>query len=285
MTRSVSSIDAVREAVGSARVQGRSIGLVPTMGALHDGHVSLIRAARAETGFTVVSIFVNPAQFGPNEDFTRYPRPIEKDLEICRTEAVDLVFAPEVPTIYPAEFRTFAEVQQLQDVLEGASRPGHFRGVTTVVLKLLNIVQPDIAYFGQKDAQQARIIQQMVRDLDLPVQLRICPIVREPDGLALSSRNQYLSPEERKHATVLYQVLQEARELIEAGEQDAAALKLRLEARIRNTPGAVADYVALVSPDSFQPVHDLAGDVLIALAVRFGRTRLIDNLFLPARPP
>jgi pantoate--beta-alanine ligase len=285
MTRSVSSINAVREAVGSARLQGLSIGLVPTMGALHDGHVSLIRAARAETGFTVVSIFVNPAQFGPNEDFTRYPRPIEKDLEICRTEAVDLVFAPEVQTIYPADFRTFVQVPELQDVLEGASRPGHFRGVTTVVLKLLNIVQPDIAYFGQKDAQQARIIQQMVRDLDLPVQLRICPIVREPDGLALSSRNQYLSPEERKHATVLYRVLQEARERVEAGERDAASLKQHLEARIRNTPGAVVDYVALVSPDSFQPVHDLAGDVLIALAVRFGRTRLIDNLFLPARPP
>jgi pantoate--beta-alanine ligase len=253
------------------------------MGALHDGHVSLIRGARAETGFTVVSIFVNPAQFGPKEDFTSYPRPIEKDLEICRTEAVDLVFAPEVQTIYPADYRTFVEVQQLQDVLEGASRPGHFRGVTTVVLKLLNIVQPDMAYFGQKDAQQARIIQQMVRDLDLPVQLRICPIVREPDGLALSSRNQYLSLEERKHATVLFQVLQEARELIEAGEQDAATLKQRLEARIRNTPGAVVDYIALVSPDSFQPVRDLAGDVLIALAVRFDRTRLIDNLLLPAR--
>jgi len=280
MTRSVSSINAVREAVGSARVQGLSIGLVPTMGALHDGHVSLIRAARAETGFTVVSIFVNPAQFGPNEDFTRYPRPIEKDLEICRTEAVDLVFAPEVQTIYPADFRTFVEVPELQDVLEGASRPGHFRGVTTVVLKLLDIVQPDIAYFGQKDAQQARIIEQMVRDLDVPVQLRICPIVRESDGLALSSRNQYLSPEERKNATVLYRVLQEARERVEAGERDAASLKQRLEVRIRNTPGAVVDYVALVSPDSFQPVRDLAGDVLIALAVRFGRTRLIDNLFL-----
>jgi pantoate--beta-alanine ligase len=252
------------------------------MGALHDGHVDLIRAARRETGFTVVSIFVNPAQFGPNEDFTRYPRPIEKDLEICRAEAVDIVFAPEVQTIYPADFRTFVEVQQLQDVLEGASRPGHFRGVTTVVLKLLNIVQPDLAYFGQKDAQQARIIQQMVQDLDLQVALAIRSIVREPDGLALSSRNRYLSPEERQHATVLYQVLQEAREQIEAGEKDAAALKQRLEARIRNTPGAVVDYVAVVSPDSFQAVHDLTGDVLVALAVRFGRTRLLDNLFLPA---
>ena len=282
MTRAVSTIDALREAVSSARRQGLPTGLVPTMGALHEGHISLIRAARAETGFTVVSIFVNPAQFGPNEDFTRYPRPIEKDLQICRAESVDLVFAPEVGTIYPADFRTFVEVQHLQDVLEGASRPGHFRGVTTVVLKLFNIVQPDIAYFGQKDAQQARIIQQMVKDFDVPVRLRICPILREPDGLALSSRNQYLNPEERKHATVLYQVLQEARARIEAGDQDAAALQLRLEARIRGTPGAVVDYVALVNPDSFQPVHDLKGDVLIALAVRFGRTRLIDNLLIRA---
>jgi pantoate--beta-alanine ligase len=283
MTRSASSIDAVREAVGSERRQGASIGLVPTMGALHEGHASLIRAARAETGFTVVSIFVNPAQFGPNEDFTRYPRPMEKDVEICRAEAVDLVFVPDVQTIYPADFGTFVEVQQLQEVLEGVSRPGHFRGVTTVVLKLFNIVQPDIAYFGQKDAQQARVIQQMVNDLNLPIKLRTCPIVRESDGLALSSRNQYLNPEERKQATVLYQVLQEARELIEAGQQDAVSLKLRLESRIQSTPRAVVDYVALVNPDSFEPVHDLTGDVLIALAVRFGRTRLIDNLLLPER--
>ncbi len=264
MTRSVSSIDAAREAVGSARSHGLSIGLVPNMGALHDGHVSLIRAARAETGFTAVSIFVNPAQFGPNEDFSRYPRPMEKDLEICRAEAVDLVFAPEVETIYPADFRTLVEVRQLQDALEGASRPGHFRGVTTVVLKLLSIVQPDIAYFGQKDAQQARIIQQMVRDLDLPVRIRICPIVREADGLALSSRNQYLNPEERTHATVLYQALQEATELIEAGEQDAAALKQRLEGRIRNTPGAVVDYVALVNQAVQITIESLSGVPLSA---------------------
>src|SRR5207247_863954 len=180
--------EAVRQRVAAARRRGLSVGLVPTMGALHEGHASLIRVARAETGFVVTSIFVNPAQFGPHEDLARYPRPLEKDLELCGREGVDLAFVPEAAGMYPPGFRTYVEVHELQDVLEGASRPGHFRGVATVVLKLFNIVQPDIAYFGQKDAQQARIIQQLVRDLDVPVRITVAPTIREPDGLALSSR-------------------------------------------------------------------------------------------------
>src|SRR5262245_1825717 len=215
----------VRRAVAEARRRGLTVGLVPTMGALHEGHISLIRAARAETGFMVVSIFVNPTQFGTNEDFSRYPRPLEQDLEACGREGVDLAFVPEPATVSPPGFRTFVEVHGLQDVLCGASRPGHFRGVATVVLKLFNTVQPDVAYFGQKDAQQARIIRQMVRDLDVPVEVRVCPIVRAADGLALSSRNQYLDPEQRRHATVLHRALAEARARIEGGERDAAAVR------------------------------------------------------------
>ncbi len=274
------TVDEVRQAVALARSKGSSIGLVPTMGALHGGHVSLIRAARAETGFVVVSIFVNPAQFGPAEDFTHYPRPLEADSKICTREGVDLVFVPETASIYPPDFRTFVEVAGLHDVLEGRSRPGHFRGVCTVVLKLFNIVQPDVAYFGQKDAQQSRIIQQMVRDLDLFVKIRICPIVREPDGLALSSRNQYLDPNQRRNATVLYQALEETRKRVDAGERNVGVLRQAVIDRITSTHGAVIDYVAVVDPDTFQPVERLQGEVLVAVAVRFGATRLIDNVSL-----
>jgi pantoate--beta-alanine ligase len=276
----VGTIEAVREAVAAARRQGLSIGLVPTMGALHAGHASLIRAARAETGFVVVSIFVNPTQFGPKEDFARYPRSLPQDLEACTREGADLVFAPEGDVIYPPSFRTSVEVHELQDILEGASRPGHFRGVATVVLKLFNMVQPDMAYFGQKDAQQVRIIQQMVRDLDMPVHVRVCPTIREPDGLALSSRNQYLDADQRRRAPVLYQALEQARALIVGGERDPAVVQRALVERIRSTPGAVLDYAAVVRPETLRPPQRLAGDVLIALAVRFGTTRLIDNVLL-----
>ncbi|HLJ91887.1 MAG TPA: pantoate--beta-alanine ligase [Gemmataceae bacterium] len=276
----VGSIEAVREAVAKARQRGRSIGLVPTMGALHAGHVSLIRAARHETGFVIVSIFVNPTQFAPAEDLSRYPRPLAQDLAICAQEGVDLVFHPDVEILYPPGFRTFVEIHGLQDLLCGASRPGHFRGVATVVLKLFHIVQPDIAYFGQKDAQQARLLQRMVRDLDVPVQLRICPIVREPDGLALSSRNQYLDPDQRREATALYRALQEGHRLVEGGERDAAAVQRALAERIHTTPGAVLDYAAVVDAETLQPLTRLKGTVLLALAVKFGATRLIDNIQL-----
>jgi pantoate--beta-alanine ligase len=250
------------------------------MGALHEGHASLIRAARAETGFVVVSIFINPTQFGPNEDLARYPRTLDHDLEVCAREGTDLVFVPEAATIYPPGYRTYVEVHGLQDLLEGAHRPGHFRGVCTVVLKLFHIVQPDTAYFGQKDAQQARIIQQMVRDLDVPVQLRICPTLREADGLALSSRNRYLSPDERQRAVALSQALNEGRTRIEGGERDAGVVARAVREQLASAPGAVVDYVAVVDADSLQPLAELRGTVLIALAVRFGGTRLIDNVLI-----
>ena len=274
------TIEAVRQAVAEAKRRGLTVGLVPTMGALHAGHASLIEAARAETGFVVVSIFVNPTQFGPNEDLERYPRPLQRDLEICTRAGVDLVFAPRVEAMYPPGFGTYVEVHKLQDLWEGASRPGHFRGVATVVLKLFHIVGADVAYFGQKDAQQARIIQQMVRDLDVPIRLRICPIVREPDGLALSSRNQYLDPEQRRHAVALYQALQDAKARIEAGQRDAGAVQKALAARIEATSGAKLDYAAIVDAATLQPLDRLHGEVLIALAVKFGATRLIDNVLM-----
>jgi pantoate--beta-alanine ligase len=272
----------LRNAVADARRRGLTIGLVPTMGALHAGHLSLIEAARPETGYVVVSLFVNPTQFGPREDLSRYPRPLERDLELCGQAGVDLVFHPEPAVMYPAGYRTFVEVTDLQDVLCGAARPGHFRGVATVVLKLFNLVQPDRAYFGQKDAQQARIIRQMVDDLNVPVEVRVGPIVREADGLALSSRNQYLEAEERRQAVVLHRALTEARRRIEAGERDAAAVRRAMVDLIASTPGAVLDYAAVVDADSLQPLARLVPDrpLLLALAVKFGGTRLIDNLQL-----
>jgi pantoate--beta-alanine ligase len=278
------TISEVRQFVAAARGRGLSIGLVPTMGALHAGHASLIRAARKETGYVVVSIFVNPIQFGPQEDYSRYPRPLEKDLELCREERVDLVFLPEAAEIYPPGFRTFVEVQEFQDVLCGHSRPGHFRGVATVVLKLFNIVQPNIAYFGQKDAQQARLIRQMIHDLDLPVELRVCPIVREPDGLALSSRNQYLDADQRRQASRIPQALEEIRERVRRGERDATALRKVLASRLEAIPGASLDYAALVDAETLKPLNPLQGEVLVAVAVKFGTTRLIDNTLLSVRP-
>jgi pantoate--beta-alanine ligase len=276
----VSTIEATRQAVASARQRGLSVGLVPTMGALHAGHVSLFRAARAEMGFVVASIFVNPTQFGPTEDFSRYPRQMETDLEICGQAGVDLVFAPTAELMYPPGYCTYVEVHGLQEVLCGASRPGHFRGVATVVLKLFNIVGADVAYFGQKDAQQARIIRQMVRDLDVPIEIRVCPIVREPDGLALSSRNAYLDAEQRKNALALHEALEQAQRRIEAGERDAAMVQRELSARIEATPGAKLDYAAVVDAETLKPVDRLGGEVLLALAVKFGATRLIDNVLV-----
>jgi pantoate--beta-alanine ligase len=276
--RIATTVEAVREAVGQARRESRTIGLVPTMGALHAGHTSLIRAARAQTDFVVVSIFVNPTQFGPSEDLGRYPRPFTEDIQVCAAEGVHLIFHPEAATVYPPGFRTFVGVTQLQDVLCGASRPGHFRGVATVVLKLFNIVQPDVAFFGQKDAQQARLLQQMTSDLNLPIRLVVCPIVREPDGLALSSRNQYLDPDQRQRATVLYRALCAVRDRVQAGERRADELIRLLKATIEPTPGARLDYAAVVDADTLQPVERLTGRVLVALAVYFGATRLIDNV-------
>ncbi len=239
MLKIVETIPETRAAVEQARAgeERVRVGLVPTMGALHEGHVSLIRFARAETDFLVVSIFVNPNQFGPHEDFTRYPRPLASDLERCRQEQVDLVFHPPADAMYPPDFRSTVEVQGLQDVLEGASRPGHFRAVTTVVMKLFDIIRPDVAYFGQKDAQQFRVIEQMVRDLNLPMALCMCPTVREPDGLALSSRNVYLDPAQRQAATVLSRALTEAQRRIDGGERRADALVQQVREQIAKAPG------------------------------------------------
>jgi pantoate--beta-alanine ligase len=270
----------LRRHVAEGRRGPRTVGLVPTMGALHEGHASLIRQARRETGFVVVTIFVNPTQFGPNEDLSRYPRPLERDVALCADCGADLVFTPEVATVYPPGFCTFVEVTGLQDGLCGAARPGHFRGVATVVLKLFNLTQPDRAYFGQKDAQQVRIIQQMVRDLDVPVEIVVGPTVRAADGLALSSRNQYLTVDQRRHALALSQGLTDAAARVAAGERDAAVLRRVLEDRIAATPGAVLDYAAVVDAVTLQPVETLTSPTLIALAVKFGGTRLIDNILV-----
>jgi pantoate--beta-alanine ligase len=277
------TVDETRQAVAAARARGLAIGLVPTMGALHEGHASLIRAARAETGFVVLSIFVNPTQFGPREDLTRYPRPLAQDCALAAALGVDLIFHPEPTTMYPTGYHTYVQVEGLDDVLCGRSRPGHFRGVATVVLKLLNIVQPDSAYFGQKDAQQARILQQMVRDLNVPVSLKVCPIVREADGLALSSRNVYLHADERKHATVLFRSLEEIRRRVAAGERRAGPLLEAATTSIAQTPGARVDYVSIVDLDTLVPLDHLRGEVLVALAVYFGGTRLIDNVILQVK--
>ncbi|MCS6852167.1 MAG: pantoate--beta-alanine ligase [Gemmataceae bacterium] len=280
----VSTIAATRQHVTHARHRGLSIGLVPTMGALHAGHARLIRDARAETDYVVVSIFVNPTQFGPHEDLDRYPRTPERDVQLCAQEGVDLIFHPEVAEMYPPGFQTYVEVTELQRGLCGASRPGHFRGVATVVTKLLNIVQPDVAYFGQKDAQQARLVQQLVADLNIPVRIRVCPIVREADGLALSSRNQYLSPTQRRQAVVLSRALQAAATHVEAGERDAAALRRILAEHLRQAPDLRLDYAEVVDADTLQPVTTLRGRTLIALAAWLGTTRLIDNVIVEAEP-
>lgn len=277
------TIAETRAALVAARAKGMTIGLVPTMGALHEGHASLLRAARRETGFVIATIFVNPTQFGPSEDLDRYPRTFEKDLEMCRAEGADEIFAPEPAVIYPPGFCTFVEVHGLQDVLCGVSRPTHFRGVATVVLKLFNIVQPAIAYFGQKDAQQFRLLQKMVDDLNVPVQLRMLPIVREADGLALSSRNQYLNQNQRQQATALFRALEEARQAIDNGERRAEIIEQILRGRIQSTPAARLDYAAVVDYDTLQPVHRLEGKMLFALAVYFGETRLIDNLLIDVK--
>ena len=244
------TIDAVRRAVAEARSRGQRVGLVPTMGALHDGHRKMIETARLEYDFVVVSIFVNPTQFGPNEDFAKYPRALEADCKLCGDAGAHAIFSPHADEIYPPGFRTFVEVEGLQDVLCGASRPGHFRGVCTVVSKLLNIVQPDVAFFGQKDAQQSLIIRRMVRDLDIPVEIRTVPTVREADGLALSSRNVYLSPEERRRAPALDRSLQNAATMIAGGERDPAAVEKAIRAQLTAVAGLRIDYVHAVSADT-----------------------------------
>jgi pantoate--beta-alanine ligase len=269
-----------RAAVAAAREAGKRVGFVPTMGALHAGHASLIRASRAECGFTVVSIFVNPIQFGPNEDFSRYPRTFDADRQLCGALGTDLIFAPSSEAMYPPESRTVVNVTKLEDALCGQTRPGHFRGVATVVLKLFNIVHPDVAYFGQKDAQQALIIRRMVTDLNVPVTIRVQPTVREPDGLAMSSRNRYLDPAQRHHATALYRTLQRAEELVARGERSVPVLEQAMSALISAEPGARLDYARVLDAETLDPHSMLDRPALAVVAVYFGTTRLIDNTIL-----
>ena len=261
---------------------GKTIGFVPTMGALHTGHRSLIERARKENDAVVVSIFVNPTQFGPNEDFTKYPRTFDSDKKICGDAGTDAIFNPEPATMYDKDARTFVEVGGLADNLCGLSRPGHFRGVATVVTKLFTIVRPDRAYFGQKDAQQLRIIEVMTRDLNLGCQIIGCPIVREADGLAMSSRNRYLSPEERQHALTLNQVLKHVEKRVAAGERDAMKLIGEMAEQIEGVPDAEIDYVAIVDVNTLEDIKTIEGEALAALAVKIGATRLIDNTRLLA---
>jgi len=274
------SVEGLRRLLGSARQQGKTVGLVPTMGALHAGHTSLIRRARAECDIVVVSIFVNPTQFGPSEDRDRYPRDLDRDRRVCRAEDVDVVFAPTVGAMYPDNFTTFVTVEGLSEVLCGASRPGHFRGVTTVVAKLLNQVQPDKAYFGQKDAQQAVIIRRMVCDLDFPVEIVVCPTVREDDGVAMSSRNRYLTRDERTQAAVLYRALGTAREMFEAGERDADVLISAMTDLIAAQGLVRMDYLRIVDSATLEDVQSVPRGALIAVAAHLGKTRLIDNIIL-----
>jgi pantoate--beta-alanine ligase len=264
----------------SVRGRGKRLGLVPTMGALHEGHLSLVRAATAKSDLVAASIFVNPTQFGPNEDFTRYPRDLDKDLSLLEREGVDFVFVPSVEEMYPEQSVTWITVEGLSDRLCGASRPGHFRGVATVVVKLFNIVEPDLAFFGQKDAAQVAIIRRMVRDLNMPVQIEVCPIVREVDGLALSSRNTYLDVQQRKNALVLYRALTQVRESFEKGERGSAALIGAAKAEFKPIPAVRLDYFEIVDPDDLTPVTAINKRVLVAVAAFVGSTRLIDNILL-----
>jgi len=281
----VTTVAELRARVAAARAAGKRIGLVPTMGALHEGHLSLARAANTECDFTIVTIFVNPTQFGPGEDFNRYPRVLVHDLQLLSSVGVDLVFAPEQQEMYPAGSTTFVEVAGLTAQWEGAVRPQHFRGVTTIVAKLFNAAAADVAYFGQKDYQQVTVIRRMVADLNMPIEIRVCPIVRDADGLALSSRNAYLSDDERRRALVLSRSLHLANKLVEQGETDTAKIVAAMRACVESEPGVVIDYVAVVDGDTLEPVESLRDKsslhhAVAIVAARVGTTRLIDNVIL-----
>jgi pantoate--beta-alanine ligase len=278
----VRRVHAMKELAARARAEGRTIGLVPTMGFLHEGHLSLVRRARSQAGLTVVSIFVNPTQFGPGEDFARYPRDLARDCDLLAGEGVDVVFTPEAEEIYPSGATTFVEVAGLSDVLEGKSRPGHFRGVATVVLKLFEAVKPHVAIFGQKDAQQCLVVRRMVRDLLLDVEVVVMPTKREEDGLALSSRNVYLSPDERLAARAIPRALEAARAALAEGEKDAAAVIAAARKAIQTEPLLGIDYLELVDAERLEPVVRAQGKMLLVAAVFAGTTRLIDNLALSA---
>lgn len=275
----IRSIRTIKNELGRKRRQGKTIGFVPTMGFLHEGHLSLIRQAKKDADVVVVSIFVNPTQFGPKEDYRRYPRGLKKDAVLCKKEGADYIFAPTVESIYPPGFSTYVLVENLTEDLCGKFRPRHFRGVTTVVTKLLNTIKPDIAYFGQKDAQQAIVIKRMVKDLDMDIKIKVLPVVREKDGLAISSRNVYLSSDERKRAATIYHALQEAKNLVKLDEKDSNAVISRIR-RILSGAVTKVDYISVVDPDTLKDIKTIKEKALVALAVWIGNTRLIDNIIV-----
>jgi pantoate--beta-alanine ligase len=282
--RTIRSLSDLRAELAYKRREGRSIGLVPTMGAFHEGHLSLIRRARAETDVVVVWLFVNPAQFNDSEDLAAYPRDEARDAELAAAEGVDYLFAPTAQDVYPPGFATTVSVAGLTDKLEGAHRGrGHFNGVTTVVTKMLNMVAPDVAYFGQKDAQQAIVVRRMVSDLDMPVRIEVSPTIRDPDGLALSSRNAHLRPADRERATALHRALERVREAVQAGRQDPAGARAAGVAELR-AAGIEPDYLELVDPDTLAPIDQIGRDVLALVAAWVGPVRLIDNELIHTRP-
>jgi pantoate--beta-alanine ligase len=278
--KTISKIEEMKSAVRKYESQGKSVGFVPTMGYLHEGHLSLVKASLERTDCTVVSIFVNPAQFGSTEDFKEYPRDLTRDSRLLEDLGVDFLFCPDYTEMYPLDYKTYVEVVDLQDILEGRSRPGHFRGVSTVVLKLFNIVHPDIAFFGQKDAQQAILLKRIVSDLNLDVRIEVKPTVREEDGLALSSRNVYLNPEQRNAALCISQSLQEAEQMIRSGERRISPLLKRMTEIIDGQDLASIDYIAIVDTGSLEPLKEIKKEALIALAVFIGNVRLIDNVMV-----
>jgi pantoate--beta-alanine ligase len=271
----------MRAASRAVRPEGRRLGFVPTMGALHEGHLSLVRAATASCDVVAASIFVNPKQFGPNEDFGAYPRTFERDQSLLEQEGVELLFAPQVEEMYPPGEATSVTVEELSGKLDGRSRPGHFRGVTTVVSKLFHIVEPDAAFFGQKDAAQVAIVRRMVRDLNFPVEIVVCPIVREPDGLAMSSRNAYLDSQHRKRALVLHRALMAVKKVADHGERNAARLLATAREELALKPLVRLDYLEIVNPDSLDAVEDISQGAVMVVAAFVGTTRLIDNIVLP----
>ena len=280
--RVIRSVRSIQQFIKKAKLAGKAVGFVPTMGALHDGHRSLLRRCRRENDIVVLSVFVNPRQFGPKEDFTKYPRRERADKKLAKEEKVDIMFVPSAKEMYPEGYLTYIEVEKMTQALCGKSRPGHFKGVTTVVGKLLNIVMPDVLYLGQKDAQQAVVLTRMVRDLNFPVLVKTCPTVREADGLAMSSRNQYLSTGQRKEAAVLYRSLKEARQSVVVGNRLARAIVGKIRSRIARESSGRIDYLECVDADTFMPLKRIQGKTMIALAVWFGKTRLIDNIIVHA---
>ena len=277
------TIESVRNLVKAARSQGKKIGLVPTMGALHIGHISLIEAAVKRCEFVVVSIFVNPTQFCPGEDFEKYPRPLDADLEICKKAGIDVVFAPAQEQMYGAENLTWINVEKLTEQLCGQSRPVHFRGVTTVCAKLFNIVEPDIAFFGQKDGQQAIVIKRMVADLNMPLEIAICPTIRQPDGLAVSSRNKYLTKQQKKDATLIYKSLQKCQQMIDARVTDSETIIAEMRKILSQAPSIKIEYISIIDAETLQTTDHIDRQVLAAVAVKIGSARLIDNILVDAK--